>query len=51
MIDLIHLGDTTDHGGDVITASDTTRYNGRQFECNSAPDGGLRVTLTSGREA
>ncbi|MBP0592066.1 PAAR domain-containing protein [Paraburkholderia sp. LEh10] len=28
MIDLIRLGDTTDHGGKVITASDTMRYGG-----------------------
>ncbi len=26
MIDLIRLGDTTDHGGEVITASETMRY-------------------------
>ena len=30
MIDLIRLGDTTDHGGVVITASDTMRYGGRR---------------------
>jgi uncharacterized Zn-binding protein involved in type VI secretion len=28
MIDLIRLGDTTDHGGEVITASETMRYQG-----------------------
>jgi len=28
MIDLIRLGDTTDHGGEVITASETMRYKG-----------------------
>jgi two-component system osmolarity sensor histidine kinase EnvZ len=28
-----------------------TRYNGGQFECDNAPDGGFRVTLTFGREA
>lgn len=28
MIDLIRLGDTTDHGGEVITASNTMRYRG-----------------------
>jgi len=28
MIDLIRLGDTTDHGGEVITASDSMRYDG-----------------------
>ncbi|WP_423381213.1 PAAR domain-containing protein [Burkholderia sp. LMG 32019] len=28
MINLIRLGDTTDHGGEVITASDTVRYAG-----------------------
>jgi uncharacterized Zn-binding protein involved in type VI secretion len=26
MIDLIRLGATTDHGGEVITASQTMRY-------------------------
>jgi uncharacterized Zn-binding protein involved in type VI secretion len=30
MIALIRLGDTTDHGGEVITASDTMRYGGRR---------------------
>ncbi|BEU23212.1 MULTISPECIES: PAAR domain-containing protein [Paraburkholderia] len=30
MIDLIRLGDTTDHGGEVVTASDTMRYDGRR---------------------
>lgn len=30
MIDLIRLGDTTDHGGKVTTASETMRYGGRQ---------------------
>ncbi|MGE8165896.1 PAAR domain-containing protein [Paraburkholderia sp. NPDC080076] len=30
MIDLIRLGDTTDHGGSVITASQTMRYAGRR---------------------
>ena len=29
MIDLIRLGDTTDHGGKVITASQTMRYAGQ----------------------
>jgi len=28
MIDLIRLGDTTDHGGAVVTASETMRYKG-----------------------
>ncbi|TDY22478.1 putative Zn-binding protein involved in type VI secretion [Paraburkholderia sp. BL6665CI2N2] len=28
MIDLIRLGDTTDHGGEVITASEVMRYGG-----------------------
>ena len=27
-----------------------TRYNGGHFECDNAPDGGFRVTLTFGRE-
>jgi uncharacterized Zn-binding protein involved in type VI secretion len=26
MIDLVRLGDTTDHGGEVVTASQTMRY-------------------------
>ncbi|PRX28063.1 putative Zn-binding protein involved in type VI secretion [Paraburkholderia sp. BL18I3N2] len=30
MSNLIRLGDTTDHGGEVITASDTMRYGGRR---------------------
>jgi uncharacterized Zn-binding protein involved in type VI secretion len=30
VIDLIRLGDTTDHGGEVVTASDTMRYDGRE---------------------
>lgn len=30
MIDFIRLGDTTDHGGKVITASQTMRYAGRR---------------------
>jgi uncharacterized Zn-binding protein involved in type VI secretion len=29
MINLIRLGDSTDHGGSVITASQTMRYEGR----------------------
>ncbi|CAE6934631.1 PAAR domain-containing protein [Paraburkholderia domus] len=29
-MDLIRLGDTTDHGGEVITASETMRYGGRR---------------------
>jgi uncharacterized Zn-binding protein involved in type VI secretion len=28
MIDVIRLGDPTDHGGEVITASETMRYLG-----------------------
>jgi len=30
VIDLIRLGDTTDHGGEVITASETMCYGGRR---------------------
>jgi uncharacterized Zn-binding protein involved in type VI secretion len=30
MIDLISLGDITDHGGEVVTASDTMRDEGRR---------------------
>ena len=30
MIDLIRLADTTNHGGSVITASKTMRYDGRR---------------------
>ena len=29
-MNLIRLGDTTDHGGEVITASETMRYCGRR---------------------
>jgi uncharacterized Zn-binding protein involved in type VI secretion len=29
MIDLIRLGDSTDHGGKVISASSTMRFGGR----------------------
>lgn len=29
MIDIIRLGDPTDHGGKVITASKTMRFDGR----------------------
>ena len=29
MIDIIRLGDSTDHGGKVITASRTMRFDGR----------------------
>jgi uncharacterized Zn-binding protein involved in type VI secretion len=29
MINLIRLGDATSHGGEVITASETMRYDGR----------------------
>jgi uncharacterized Zn-binding protein involved in type VI secretion len=29
MINLIRLGDTTDHGGEVISASETMRYGGK----------------------
>ena len=30
MMNLVRLGDTTDHGGEVITASETMRYGGRR---------------------
>jgi uncharacterized Zn-binding protein involved in type VI secretion len=33
MIDLVRLGDATDHGGEVITASNTMRYGGRRVAC------------------
>jgi uncharacterized Zn-binding protein involved in type VI secretion len=29
MIDLVRLGDATDHGGKVISASETMHYDGR----------------------
>jgi uncharacterized Zn-binding protein involved in type VI secretion len=29
-MDLIRLGDTTDYGGEVITASESMRYGGRR---------------------
>jgi uncharacterized Zn-binding protein involved in type VI secretion len=35
MIDLIRLGDTTDHGGEVITASETMCYGGRRVARSS----------------
>ncbi|MFM0058011.1 PAAR domain-containing protein [Paraburkholderia phytofirmans] len=45
MVDLIRLGDTTDHGGQVVTASQTLRYAGRRvarkgdlIECPLHPD-------------
>ncbi|WP_434112959.1 PAAR domain-containing protein [Paraburkholderia caffeinilytica] len=45
MIDLIRLGDTTDHGGEVITASEAMRYGGRRVarkgdlvRCQKHPD-------------
>jgi uncharacterized Zn-binding protein involved in type VI secretion len=34
MINLIRLGDTTDHGGEVVTASDALRYGGRRVARN-----------------
>jgi uncharacterized Zn-binding protein involved in type VI secretion len=30
MINLIRLGDTTDQGGEVVTASETMRFDGRR---------------------
>ncbi|WMY07415.1 PAAR domain-containing protein [Paraburkholderia phenoliruptrix] len=30
MVDLVRLNDSTDHGGEVITASETMRYGGRR---------------------
>ncbi|MFL9896408.1 PAAR domain-containing protein [Paraburkholderia sp. RL17-381-BIF-C] len=45
MIDYIRLGDTTDHGGKVVTASQTMHYAGRRvarkgdlIECPLHPD-------------
>jgi uncharacterized Zn-binding protein involved in type VI secretion len=45
MIDLIRLGDTTNHGGEVITASETMRYQGvsvarkgDEVKCPGHPD-------------
>ncbi|WP_321963555.1 PAAR domain-containing protein [Paraburkholderia sp. J7] len=45
MIDLIRLGDTTDHGGEVVTASETMRYKGvrvarkgDELKCPQHPD-------------
>ncbi|MBP0593062.1 PAAR domain-containing protein [Paraburkholderia sp. LEh10] len=45
MINLIRLGDTTDHGGEVVTASDTMRYGrvgvarkGDAVACPQHPD-------------
>ena len=52
MIDLIRLGDANDHGGEVITASDTMRYGGRrvarrgdQVTCPLHPDVNPNVIL------
>ncbi len=52
MIDLIRLGDTTDHGGEVITASETMRYGGRRVarkgdlvKCPLHPDVNPNVIL------
>jgi|GEM_PF-638357 len=52
MIDLIRLGDSTDHGGEVITASDTMCYSGRrvarkgdQVTCSLHPDVNPNVIL------
>ncbi|ALL68862.1 hypothetical protein K788_0000129 [Paraburkholderia caribensis MBA4] len=52
MIDLIRLGDPTDHGGEVIAASDTMRYGGRrvarkgdQVTCPLHPDVNPNVIL------
>jgi uncharacterized Zn-binding protein involved in type VI secretion len=45
MINLIRIGDDTDHGGKVITASSTMRFDGRfvarkgdQVSCPQHPD-------------
>ncbi|WP_310634152.1 PAAR domain-containing protein [Paraburkholderia sp.] len=45
MIDLIRLGDTADHGGEVVTASATMQYEGRRvarkgdlIECPQHPE-------------
>lgn len=45
MIDLIRLGDATDHGGKVITASKVMRFDGRfvarkgdEVSCPKHPD-------------
>ncbi|WP_128595230.1 PAAR domain-containing protein [Paraburkholderia kirstenboschensis] len=45
MIDLIRLGDTTDHGGEVVTASNRMRLRGTpvarigdQVSCPQHPD-------------
>ena len=42
---MVRLGDSTDHGGEVITASETMRYGGRRVarkgdhvECPQHPD-------------
>jgi uncharacterized Zn-binding protein involved in type VI secretion len=57
MIDLIRLSDTTDHGGEVITASDTMRYGGRRVarkgdlvECPLHPEVRPNVILEGDRK-
>ena len=57
MIDLIRLGDTTDHGGEVITASDTMRYGGRrvaregdEVKCPQHPEVQPNVILEGDRK-
>ncbi|MFP6560834.1 PAAR domain-containing protein [Paraburkholderia sp. B3] len=52
MIDLIRLGDTTDHGGEVVTASRTMRYKGvrvarkgDEVKCPQHPDVSPNVIL------
>jgi uncharacterized Zn-binding protein involved in type VI secretion len=49
MMDLIRLGDDTDHGGKVISASETMRYDGRfvarKGDEVSCPKHGMELNL------
>ena len=57
MIDLIRLGDTADHGGEVVTASQTMRYAGRRVaregdlvECLLHPEVQPNIIIEGDRE-
>jgi uncharacterized Zn-binding protein involved in type VI secretion len=53
-MDLIRFGDATNHGGEVVTASETMRYDGRRVArkgdlvtCPLHPDVNPNVVLLS----
>jgi uncharacterized Zn-binding protein involved in type VI secretion len=57
MIDLIRLGDITDHGGEVVTASETMRYQcvrvarkGDLVECPLHPEVRPNVIIEGDRK-